>query len=135
LFNSIAFVDVCQVNLDGLKLRITKDEQSKMETQEIKDILGRNIKYFRFHRHLSESALAEKANISVTFLSNIERGKMFPKAEALSRLTESLNVSVFELFRTDLVHDDNKETINRFSVDITKNVNLALEEVIKQYMG
>jgi transcriptional regulator with XRE-family HTH domain len=106
-----------------------------METQEIKDILGRNIKHFRFHRQLSQSALAEKANISVTFLSNIERGKMFPKVETLSRITESLDVAVFELFRADLVPEDNKEVINRFSSDITKNVNLALEEVIKQYMG
>ena len=106
-----------------------------METQEIKDILGRNIKYFRFHRQISQSALAEKAAISVTFLSNIERGKMFPKVETLSRLTESLDVSVFELFRTDLVHDDNKDMINRFSEDITKNVNMALSEVIKQYIG
>ena len=70
---------------------------------------------------LSQSALAEKADISVTFLSNIERGKMFPKVETLSRLTESLDVSVFELFRADLVHEDNKEMINRFSKDIVKN--------------
>jgi transcriptional regulator with XRE-family HTH domain len=106
-----------------------------METHEIKAILGRNIKYFRFHRQLSQSALAEKADISVTFLSNIERGKMFPKVETLSRLTESLDVAVFELFRTDLVPEDNKEMINRFSEDITKNVNLAMAEVFKQYMG
>jgi transcriptional regulator with XRE-family HTH domain len=69
----------------------------------IKNILGRNAKYFQFHRQLSQAALAEKADISVTFLSNIERGKMFPKVETLSRLTESLDVEVFELFRTDLV--------------------------------
>jgi transcriptional regulator with XRE-family HTH domain len=106
-----------------------------METQEIKDILGKNIKYFRFHRQLSQSALAEKANISITFLSNIERGKMFPKVETLSRLTESLDVSVFELFRADLVPESNKEMINRFSEDIAKNVNLAMSEVFKQYMG
>jgi len=55
-----------------------------METKEIKDILGRNIKSYRFHRQLSQSALAEKADISVTFLSNIEQGKMFPKVETLS---------------------------------------------------
>jgi len=106
-----------------------------MKTQEIKDILGRNIKYFRFHRQLSQSVLAEKAAISVTFLSNIERGKMFPKAETLSRLTESLNVSVFELFRADLLDAGNKELMNRFSEDISKNVNLALKQVIEQYMG
>ena len=105
-----------------------------METQEIKNILGRNIKYFRFHKQLSQSELAEKADISITFLSNIERGKMFPKVETLSRLTKSLNVSVFELFRDDLVREDNKEMMNRLSEDMTKNVNLAMAEVFKQYM-
>ena len=106
-----------------------------METQEIKDILGRNIKYYRFHRQLSQSALAEKANISVTFLSNIERGKMFPKAETLSRITESLDVAVIELFRANLITEDDREVMNRFSSDITKNINLALDEVIRQYMS
>jgi transcriptional regulator with XRE-family HTH domain len=106
-----------------------------MEAQEIKDILGKNIRYFRFHRQISQAALAEKADISVTFLSNIERGKMFPKVETLSRLTESLGVEVFELFQTDLVPENNIEMINRLSEDITKNVNLAMVEVFKQYLG
>jgi transcriptional regulator with XRE-family HTH domain len=105
-----------------------------MDTQEIKDILGRNIKYFRFHRQLSQSALAEKANISVTFLSNIERGKMFPKVETLSRLTESLDVTVYELFRPNLASENDKEVINRFSEDIAKNVNLAMAEIFKLYI-
>ena len=106
-----------------------------MDAQEIKNILGRNIKYFRFHRQLSQSALAEKADISITFLSNIERGKMFPKVETLSRLTESLNVTVFELFRPDLVAENAKDVINRYSQDISRNINMVLAEVFKQYMG
>jgi transcriptional regulator with XRE-family HTH domain len=133
--NTIEFVDVRQANLERLDLKITKDNPNRMEIQEIKDILGRNIKYFRFHKQISQAALAEKANISVTFLSNIERGKMFPKVETLSRITESLEVAVHELFRTDLVPEDNKEMISRLSEDITKNVNLAMTEVFKQYLG
>jgi transcriptional regulator with XRE-family HTH domain len=106
-----------------------------MDIQEIKDIFGRNVKYFRFHRQLSQAALAEKANISVTFLSNIERGKMFPKVETLSRLTKSLDIEVFELFRTDLVTEDHKEMMNRLSEDIKGTVISALDGVFKQYMG
>ena len=116
-------------------MKNTKDKSIRMETQEIKDILGRNIKYFRFHRQLSQSELAEKADISITFLSNIERGKMFPKVETLSRITKSLNVEVFELFRANLIPEDNKKMISRFSKDIAKNVNLAMTEVFKQYFG
>jgi transcriptional regulator with XRE-family HTH domain len=48
-----------------------------MEEQELKGILGKNIKFFRSRRHLSQADLAEKAGISITFLSNIERGNNF----------------------------------------------------------
>jgi len=105
-----------------------------MLTQEIKDILANNLKYFRIQRQFSQAQLAEKANISVTFLSNIERGKMFPKVETLSRLTESLDVEVYELFRPNFVSKDNKKMMNRLSEDITKNVNSALADVFKHYM-
>jgi transcriptional regulator with XRE-family HTH domain len=104
-----------------------------MEIQVIKDIFAKNLKYFRTHRQLSQSQLAEKASISVTFLSNIERGKMFPKVETLSRLTESLDIDVHELFKTDLVHEDYKKMMNRLTEDMTKNVNLAMSEVFKLY--
>jgi len=106
-----------------------------MVTQAIKDILARNLKFIRMQRQLSQVQLAEKANISVTFLSNIERGKMFPKVETLSRLTESLDVAVHELFLPDLVSEDNKKMMSRLSEDITKNINLTIENVFKQYMG
>jgi transcriptional regulator with XRE-family HTH domain len=106
-----------------------------MNVQEIKDLFGRNIKYYRFHRQLSQSALAEKADISITFLSNIERGKMFPKVETLSRLTKSLDVDVHELFRSDLIPDDQKEMVNRLTKDIKDTVITALDGVFKQYLG
>ena len=110
-------------------------KKCKMDTQKIKAILGRNVKYFRYHRKLSQAALAEKADISVTFLSNIERGKMFPKVETLSRLTESLDVEVSELFKTDLVTEDQKEMMNRFTEDIKGTLISALDGVFNQYLG
>jgi transcriptional regulator with XRE-family HTH domain len=106
-----------------------------MSGQEIKNTLGRNIKFLRFRRQYSQANLAEKANISITFLSNIERGLKFPKPDILSRIAGSLDVEVYELFKTDLVPQDGKELINRLSEDITKNVNLAMEGVFKQYLG
>jgi transcriptional regulator with XRE-family HTH domain len=106
-----------------------------MSGQEIKNTLGRNIKFLRFRRQYSQANLAEKANISITFLSNIERGLKFPKPDILSRIAGSLDVEVYELFKTDLVPHDGKELINHLSEDLTKNVNLAMESVFKQYLG
>ena len=39
-----------------------------MDGQAIKDALGKTIKFLRFRRGLSQADLAEKADISITFL-------------------------------------------------------------------
>jgi transcriptional regulator with XRE-family HTH domain len=106
-----------------------------MEEQELKDILGKNIKFFRSRRHLSQADLAEKAGISITFLSNIERGNNFPLAGTLCSLAKALGVEVFELFKGDLTPSNSKELINQLSEDITKKMNLAMADVFKQYLG
>jgi transcriptional regulator with XRE-family HTH domain len=105
-----------------------------MEEQELKRILGRNIKFFRFRRQFSQADLAEKADISVTFLSNIERGNNFPLAGTLCGLAKALDVDVFELFKGDIVPNDTKETIVNLSEDIRTTVNLALDRIFKQYL-
>ncbi|MDR1446943.1 MAG: helix-turn-helix domain-containing protein [Treponema sp.] len=105
-----------------------------MDGQAIKAALGRNIKFLRFRRKFSQAVLAEKADISTIFLSNIERGNKFPKPDTLARIATALDVEVYELFKTDLLPEDNKEPINRLSEDIIKNVNLAIAEVFKWYL-
>jgi transcriptional regulator with XRE-family HTH domain len=101
--------------------------------QDIKTTLGRNIKYFRFHRQLSQAALAEKASISITFLSNIERGLKYPKAQILGQIAEGLNVEVWELFKSGVSPDDNKAVIERLTNDVKARVDKAMDEVFKQY--
>jgi transcriptional regulator with XRE-family HTH domain len=106
-----------------------------MEEQKLKDILGKNIKSFRVSRQFSQADLAEKAGISITFLSNIERGNNFPLAGTLCSLAKALGVEVFELFKGDLAPSDSKELINQLSGDITQKMNLAMADIFKQYLG
>jgi transcriptional regulator with XRE-family HTH domain len=106
-----------------------------MNGQEIKATLGKNIKFYRFRRQYSQADLAEKANISITFLSNIERGIKFPKPDILSQIAKSLEVNIPDLFKTDIISDDNKEQILNLSEDITTKVNQTLKEVFKQYLN
>ncbi|MCL2759770.1 MAG: helix-turn-helix domain-containing protein [Treponema sp.] len=105
-----------------------------MSGQEIKAALGKNIKFLRFRKSYSQADLAEKADISITFLSNIERGLKYPKPDILSKIAESLEVKVYELFKTDIVPENNKELINRLSEDMTQKVNQAIYGVFKQYL-
>ena len=104
-----------------------------MNGQELRAILGKGIRFYRQQRQLSQAALAEKADISITFLSNIERGIKYPTSDTLSAISNVLGVEVFELFRHDHTPVENRVLFERFKVDITKNVIETLETVYKAY--
>ena len=105
-----------------------------MDGQKIKDTLGGNIKILRARRGLSQANLAEKANISIPFLSNIERGIKYPQPDMLSRIVSALGVEVNELFATNLDTGKNKKLLKHLSEDMKENVNLAMTEVFKRYL-
>jgi len=106
-----------------------------MDGKAVKSILGKNIKSLRSSKKLTQAVLAEKAGISVIFLSSIERGTKYPKADILARIAKVLKVEVFELFKGDLVPSNNKDLVTHLSKDITKKVNSALDDIFKQYLG
>ena len=104
-----------------------------MVERELKNILGKNIKFFRFRSQYSQSKLAEKANISITFLSNIERGNSFPYAATLCDLAQALSVQVHELFKSEKTPEVSPSIKGQIFEDIAKNVNQAIEKVREQY--
>jgi transcriptional regulator with XRE-family HTH domain len=106
-----------------------------MDGQAIKDTLGKNIKILRARRGLSQADLSEKADISINFLSNIERGIKFPQPNMLSKIANALGVEVNELFLENLAANEGKELLNHMSEDLTKTINLAMAEVFKRYLG
>jgi len=109
-------------------------EHEYVDGQTIKDTLGKNIKILRARRGLSQANLAEKANISIPFLSNIERGIKYPQPDMLSRIVSALGVEVSELFATNLETGKNKKLLNHLSEDMKETVNLAMNEVFKRYL-
>jgi transcriptional regulator with XRE-family HTH domain len=106
-----------------------------MDGQAIKDTLGKNIKIFRARRGLSQADLSEKADISIPFLSNIERGIKFPQPDMLAKIVNALGVEVNELFTVNLDSAESSDLLSHLSEDMTKNVNLIMTEVFKRYMG
>ena len=100
---------------------------------ELRAILGKGIRFYRQQRQLSQAALAEKAGISITFLSNIERGIKYPTSDTLSAISNGLDVEVFELFRHDHSPVENRRLFERFKIDISKKVQETLESVYKAY--
>lgn len=67
-----------------------------MNTQDMKRIMKR-IKKVREQENLTQRSLAEKADISRTFLSDLECGKKQPSFLIILKITEALEISLADL--------------------------------------
>ena len=68
-------------------------------------MLGKQIREIRRQRHLTQEKLAEKVDLSVPYISHLERGSKKPSLEVLTRLAESLGVTVDQLLTGNQVTD------------------------------
>lgn len=64
-----------------------------------KDILlARHIQTVRKSKRITQEQLAEKVNVSTTWIGYIETGKFRPSLKLLNKIAGTLNVSVKDLF-------------------------------------
>jgi len=107
-----------------------------MNGAEIRAVLAQNIKTFRINRGWSQADLAEKADISIPFLSDIERGNKWPYPDTLSRLAKAFTVEVHELFRQESpLTKENHEFTARIVKEILIAQKEAADTIWKQYLG
>jgi transcriptional regulator with XRE-family HTH domain len=78
--------------------------------------------------------LAEKVQISITSLSDIERRNNFPQAKTLCSLAQALDVEVWSLFRGEGTTDDQNSVLEHITEDFYKHINIAIDTVRKQYI-
>ena len=62
---------------------------------------GQRLREIRLSRRMTQEEFAEAINMSVDFLSLIERGRNAPSFETLERMARRLRISVAELFTFD----------------------------------
>ena len=67
-------------------------------TQELKDILGINIRDHRYSKNWNQEFLAQKIGITKNAISEIESGKKFISAETLANLASVFEIHAYELF-------------------------------------
>ena len=67
------------------------------------DSIGQNIRKYRLVKKLRQEDLAEKAELSVTYIGMIERGEKIPSLETFITLLNALGVSA-DMVLTDVVY-------------------------------
>jgi transcriptional regulator with XRE-family HTH domain len=60
-------------------------------------LFGRNVRKARQHKKLTQEALAFEAQIDLTYMGGIERGRRNPSLRVMGRIAESLGVPLPKL--------------------------------------
>ena len=67
------------------------------KTRDLRKILSCNIKTIRSSLHISQAKLAEYANISLSYLTDIERCRTWVSDKTLHNIAKALNREAYEL--------------------------------------
>lgn len=81
-------------------------------------LINSNIKFLRQMHNLTQEEFAEKINISVQGLSNIERNRYQPNSETIDKICKEFNITPIELLALQ----------NKQSKDIIKNITSLLSQ-------
>ncbi len=105
-----------------------------MTENDIRETLSRNIKTFRTIQNISQAELAERAEISIPFLSQIECANKFPSPAILARISDALEVKVSDLFseKNNIKSEDCKFMIDAMKAILNGQIK-SFENFCKEY--
>jgi transcriptional regulator with XRE-family HTH domain len=103
-----------------------------MTEVELRSILSLNIKRYRNKHNLSQADLAEKLDISVNFLCNIENGNKWMSPMTLVKFASALEIEPYELFKPEeSLPPDVSSALTRY----TNEAICAITDVLHQIKG
>lgn len=101
-----------------------------------KENIGRRIKEARAKRGLTQEQLAERTDITIVYLSELERGVKLPSLTVFVNIAEALHVSTDSLLRDDLetgkeyIYDDLTKKLERLS----PKQRIAVADIVDAYI-
>ena len=106
-----------------------------MTEQDLRAILSQNIRRFRGYRRLSQADFAEKIDISIPFLSDIENGKKWVSPATLVKIAEALNIEIYELLKPEYIIPDNAVNIlEKYTDDIQQIFGKIIYKIQDHYI-
>jgi transcriptional regulator with XRE-family HTH domain len=106
-----------------------------MTERELRGVLSGNIKRYRHSRSLSQADLAEKLDISVNFLCNIENGNRWISPQTLVKFATALNIEPYELFKpAEALPPDMPIILNKCIDEAVVTVTQTLNQIRGYYL-
>lgn len=95
-----------------------------------REIFRENLKFYRKTRGISQEKLSEMIGYGITYITEIESRKKFPKPETIDLIAEKLGIQPYQFFlpKDTAINTDNK--IEEFATDL----NLANQHIQSKYL-
>lgn len=68
------------------------------EKTQIRSVIAQNVKKYRKLNNLTQETLAELADVSNTYIANIECGQTWLSDKTLEKIAQALNIEIYLLF-------------------------------------
>ena len=108
-----------------------------MNSVELQEIFSTNLKKARNRANLSQMKLAEKANLSVGYICDLESGRRWGTPETFSRLAFALDINPFELLVPDNFDVSNssdlikqRKMLAKLNDSLRQNISTAVNKAI-----
>lgn len=99
---------------------------------DIRIILGKNIRNLRVKSGWTQEKLAEKAGISVPFMTQIELARKSASLEVVQNIATALGVSYERLFKTEFYQNkDTHYALHLLEKDLIQSISNTIQEKIE----
>ena len=106
-----------------------------MTEKELRAILGANLKKYRSYRKFTQEELAEKLEISIPFLSDIENSRKWISPATLVKLAGVLNIEPHELLEPEQPPTPAVMiTLDKWSDEVVDAVTETVKNIKKYYI-
>jgi transcriptional regulator with XRE-family HTH domain len=103
-----------------------------MNERELLKTFGANIKHYRSLFKWSQAELAEKVDISINFLSDIETGKKWASPVTMVKFADVFNIEVYELFKPEeILPDKAGSIIQKYTSDVLAAISQIRDTYLK----
>jgi transcriptional regulator with XRE-family HTH domain len=94
-----------------------------MTERKLLGILSMNIKQHRARLRWSQAELAEKVDISINFLSDIETGKKWASPNTMVKFADVFNIETYELLKPNhIVSNEAAHILEKYTEDIRQAI-------------
>ncbi len=84
--------------------------------ESIRKVVGKNIRFYRLSKGFTQESLAEKVDVSSTYIGYLERGQKSPSLELISTISKALGIEpALLLTPSDKGDDELKHLISLLS--------------------